>query len=32
MVTTALYEKSEAKKEEEPPKHDGTIGATPDRK
>ena len=32
MITTALYEKSEAKKEEEPPKHDGTIGAIPDRK
>jgi hypothetical protein len=32
MVASALVEKSKPKKEEEPPKHDATIGATQDRK
>lgn len=32
MVASALVEKSKPKKEEEPPKHDATIGVTPDRK
>lgn len=31
MVCTALYEKSEPKKEEELPKHDGTIGNSPNK-
>jgi hypothetical protein len=31
MVCTALYEKSEPKKEEELPKHDGTIGNPPNK-
>ena len=31
MVCTSLYEKSEPKKEEEPPKHDRTIGNPPNK-
>ena len=31
MVCTSLYEKSEPKKEEEPPNHDRTIGNPPNR-
>jgi hypothetical protein len=31
MVCTALYEQSEPKKEEELPKHDGTIGNSPNK-
>lgn len=32
MVCTSLFEKSEPKKEEVPPKHDKSVGATPDRR
>jgi hypothetical protein len=31
MVCTSLYERSEEKKEEAPPKHDGTIGNPPNK-